>query len=201
MIIKTVKIQDLIPAEYNPRRDLQQADPEYKKIQASMREFGYVDPIVWNERTGHVVGGHQRLKVLQSQGVAEVKVSVVDIPETKEKALNLALNKISGDWETDKLRALLEDLVAFDYDMEITGFDADELDAILLPMDFEEFDECGDGGGSIIGDSNKVRVVIGSLFFDIVDIERTGLYNKTKAMDLDQVRERIIDLINELGEP
>jgi ParB-like chromosome segregation protein Spo0J len=62
---------------------------------------------VWNERTGNLIGGHQRLKVLKERGDGEVEVSVVDLDKTKEKALNLALNKISGDWDYPKLKDVL----------------------------------------------------------------------------------------------
>ncbi|WP_206917169.1 ParB N-terminal domain-containing protein [Alicyclobacillus suci] len=99
MRIETVKLENLIPAEYNPRIDLQPGDPEYEKLKRSIEEFGLVEPIVWNQRTGKVVGGHQRLKILQDLGVAETDVVIVDLDETREKALNLALNKIEGEIE------------------------------------------------------------------------------------------------------
>ena len=93
------KITDLIPADYNPRKDLKPGDPDYEKLKRSMHEFGYVDPIIWNQQTGHVVGGHQRLKILQDEGIKEAECVVVNLNEDKEKALNVALNKISGDWD------------------------------------------------------------------------------------------------------
>lgn len=86
MRIEKRKIEDLIPAIYNPRKDLQPDDPEYAKIKRSIETFGYVDPIIVNERTGTIVGGHQRLKVLKDLGYDEVDVSVVDLSEENEKA-------------------------------------------------------------------------------------------------------------------
>lgn len=128
MQVITKNVAELIPAEYNPRRKLKPGDKEYEKLKKSIQEFGYVDPVIWNERTGHVVGGHQRLEVMQEMGVTEVMVSVVDLPEDKEKALNVALNKISGEWDQDKLVDLLHELGDM---VELTGFDAEELDKLF----------------------------------------------------------------------
>ena len=79
-------IQDLIPAAYNPRKDLQPGDPEYEKLKRSIEQFGYVEPVIWNKTTGKVVGGHQRLKVLLDMGISEVECVVVEMDEEKEKA-------------------------------------------------------------------------------------------------------------------
>ena len=81
MEIRKVKVSDLRPAEYNPRQDLKPGDREYEKIARSIDEFGYVEPIVWNETTGNIVGGHQRLKILIERGETEVEVSVVRLNE------------------------------------------------------------------------------------------------------------------------
>lgn len=82
----TKKITELIPADYNPRKKLQPGDKEYKKLKKSLMEFGYVDPVIWNEQTGRVVGGHQRLEVMADLGIDEATVSVVSLDEAKEKA-------------------------------------------------------------------------------------------------------------------
>jgi len=110
MEIRTVPLTQINPATYNPRRDLMPGDPEYKAIERSIKEFGLVDPLVWNEETGNLVGGHQRLKVIQDSGVDEVEVSVVHLDETSEAALNLALNKVQGEWDFPKLKDLLQEL-------------------------------------------------------------------------------------------
>lgn len=89
-------VKDLLPADYNPRKDLKPGDPEYEKQKRSIEQFGYVESVIWNEHTGRVVGGHQRLKVLTDMGITEVDVVVVSLSEEKEKAMNIALNKISG---------------------------------------------------------------------------------------------------------
>lgn len=129
------KITDLIPADYNPRKDLKPGDPDYEKLKHSMKEFGYVDPIIWNQQTGRVVGGHQRLKILQDEGLKEAECVVVNLDEEKEKALNIALNKISGDWDKDKLALLMTDLQASDLDISLTGFDEDEISDLLATED------------------------------------------------------------------
>ncbi|MGY0336946.1 DNA modification methylase [Limosilactobacillus fermentum] len=129
------KIANLIPTDYNPRKDLKPGDPDYEKLKHSMKEFGYVDPIIWNQQTGHVVGGHQRLKILQDEGIKEAECVVVNLDEEKEKALNIALNKISGDWDKDKLALLMTDLQASDLDILLTGFDEDEISDLLATED------------------------------------------------------------------
>jgi DNA modification methylase len=131
MKIEKLKTKNLIPADYNPRKDLKAGDPEYDKLKQSIEEFGYVEPIIWNKTTGRVVGGHQRLKVLLDMGVTEVDCVVIEINEDKEKALNVALNKISGDWDKDKLMLLITDLQGVDFDVSLTGFDAAELDELF----------------------------------------------------------------------
>ena len=93
MEIRKVPISLLNAAPYNPRKDLQPGDPEYQKIARSIEKYGCVEPIIWNEKTGNVIGGHQRLKVLAATGAVEVDVSVVQLSLEDEKALNLALNK------------------------------------------------------------------------------------------------------------
>ena len=131
MVIQTLPVGKLIPADYNPRKDLKPGDPEYEKLKRSITEFGYVEPVIWNKTTGHVVGGHQRLKVLIDTGVTEVECVVVEMDTEKEKALNIALNKINGEWDKDKLALLITDLQGADFDVSLTGFDAPELDALF----------------------------------------------------------------------
>lgn len=124
-------LEKLNPALYNPRHNLKPGDLEYERLKRSIIEFGYVDPVIYNRLTGRVVGGHQRLTVLKEMGIEQIEVSVVDLPEDKEKALNLALNKIQGGWDEEKLAALLADLEGAGYDLALTGFDRDELDNLI----------------------------------------------------------------------
>lgn len=132
---RTLPIDALHPAPYNPRVDLRPGDPAYERLARSLSEFDLVQPLVWNERTGHVVGGHQRLTVLRNNGVTEVPVVVVDLPLEREQALNVALNNanVGGDWEPAKLADLLGDLHALpDFDATLTGFDPKDLADLLL---------------------------------------------------------------------
>ena len=131
MIIEKKNTADLLPADYNPRKDLKPGDAEYEKLKRSIEQFGYVEPVIWNQTTGRVVGGHQRLKVLMDMGMTEVDCVVVAMDEEKEKALNIALNKISGDWDKDKLALLIADLQGADFDVSLTGFEPAEIDALF----------------------------------------------------------------------
>lgn len=131
MVVQKINAARLNPAAYNPRRDLKPGDKDYDKLKRAIEEFGFVEPVVWNQATGNVVGGHQRLKVLLDMGETEIDCVVVDIDPQREKALNLALNKISGDWDEEKLAAVMADLDASGFDVSFTGFDAGEIDALM----------------------------------------------------------------------
>lgn len=117
--IRRVKLEDMTPAPYNPRDDLEPGDPDYENIKTSINEYGLIDDIVWNERTGNIVGGHQRYKVLQSMGVKEVAVKVVDMPIGRERSLNIMLNKAVGRWNP---KLLLENVEALKLDDDAGPF-------------------------------------------------------------------------------
>ncbi len=127
MRIEKVDIERLERAYYNPRVRLEPGDAEYELLKGSIETFGYVIPIVWNERTGRVVGGHQRLSILEAAGLRRVEVSVVDLDEEQEKQLNIALNKIEGEWDNGMLRDLLNELDELGT-AEATGFDRRAID-------------------------------------------------------------------------
>ncbi len=131
MIFEKKNTADLLPADYNPRKDLKPGDAEYEKLKRSIEQFGYVEPVIWNKTTGRVVGGHQRLKVVMDMGMTELDCVVVEMDEDKEKALNIALNKISGDWDKDKLALLIADLQGADFDVSLTGFEPAEIDDLF----------------------------------------------------------------------
>lgn len=103
-------ISEMNRATYNPRVELRPGDEEYEALAHSIEKYGLVQPIIWNCRTNNVVGGHQRLTVLENQGEDEADVSVVDLDDLKEKELNIALNKTGGDWDDEKLVAILTEL-------------------------------------------------------------------------------------------
>ena len=132
MDIRTIPVSQMKPATYNPRKDLKPGDPAYEKIKRSLHDFGYVDPIIWNEVTGNIVGGHQRYKVLTAEGATELQCVVVHIENVSdEKALNVVLNKATGEWEPVALADLLQDLQTGGYDLDSTGFDAAEVDDLF----------------------------------------------------------------------
>lgn len=141
MRVEEKRIDDLIPADYNPRQDLQPGDPEYEKLKQSIEEFGYVELIIWNSSTGRVVGGHQRLKVMKDLGFETVQVSVVNLPESREKALNIALNKIEGRWDMEKLKDLLQEIDTGEFDITLTGFSEDELENLMATINIDDFFE------------------------------------------------------------
>ena len=130
MNIQKIQISKLIPATYNPRKDLQPNDEEYIKIKNSIEKFGFVSPLVVNKDMT-VIGGHQRLKVLIELGFTEIECIVVDLDKTSEKALNIALNKIQGDWDEEKLENLLKELKLENFDLELTGFNSEEINDLL----------------------------------------------------------------------
>ena len=130
MEFKKLKIDTLIPAKYNPRKALKPGDAEFEKIKNSITEFGYVDPIIVNSDMT-IIGGHQRWSVLKTLGYTEVDCVVIEIDKTKEKALNIALNKVTGEWNKELLADLIKDLQSLDYDVSFTGFDPPEIDELF----------------------------------------------------------------------
>jgi len=144
MEIRKIAIEELHPAPYNPRVTLAPGDPRHDRLARSLEEFELVQPPVWNQRTRHIVGGHQRVEILRRQGAIELECVVVDLPLEREQALNVALNNahVGGDWEPEKLVDLLEELQALpDFDMSLTGFDEQQLrDLVLAPAELPQFD-------------------------------------------------------------
>lgn len=138
---KVMRLEDIKPAEYNPRVRLTEVDHEYKALKASIDEFGLVVPLIVNERTGTLVSGHQRLNVMLSEGVEETEVVIVDMEPEREKALCIALNKISGQWDYGALADILEELRDSPVDILATGFSDDEIADLLGELQ----EEIGDG--------------------------------------------------------
>lgn len=130
MELKKQKIGDLKIATYNPRKELNEKDKEYQKIKNSIIEFGYVAPIIINaDKT--VISGHQRIKVLKDLGYEEIDCIVVNFNKNKEKLLNIALNKISGEWDYQKLESIFNELDENNIDLLITGFDEKEINKLI----------------------------------------------------------------------
>lgn len=130
MELKKQKIGDLKIVTYNPRKELNEKDKEYQKIKNSIIEFGYVAPIIINaDKT--VISGHQRIKVLKDLGYEEIDCIVVNFDKNKEKLLNIALNKISGEWDYQKLESIFNELDENNIDLLITGFDEKEINKLI----------------------------------------------------------------------
>lgn len=129
------------PAAYNPRKKLQKGDKEYEKIKNSIQEFGYVEPVIVNYDMT-VIGGHQRLTVLRDLGYKDVQCVVLHIEdENKVKALNVALNKITGLWDEQLLADLIKDLQGVNFNTDLTGFDAPEIEQLFSRVHNKEIKE------------------------------------------------------------
>ena len=172
MEIERRKVDELKAAEYNPRKDLRPGDAEYEKLKRSIQEFGYVEPVIWNKRTGTVVGGHQRLKVMKDLGYEEVDCVVVDLDEKKEKALNIALNKISGEWDNDLLASLLKDLDGSGYNITLTGFDLAEAQEVFGSGSMENVHEDDFDAETAIEEIAEPKTKRGDLFTPVLHRKR-----------------------------
>lgn len=176
MEIEHIKITDLKPAEYNPRRI---SEEDYQKLKNSISTFGLVDPIIVNLKNMHIVGGHQRYDVLLDEHMldndfmaelpmirlgdvgfvfTDTELSIRD--DDHEKALNLALNKISGEWDNDKLSMVLEDLDSSGLDLELTGFEEYELMELKFNNDIEYDDNISESDLSENTSSKEVKRII-----------------------------------------
>lgn len=119
-------------APYNPRVLLKPGDREYDALERSLEEFGLVQDLIWNRRSGNLVGGHQRLSVLQARGNTHAPMKVVDLDDQSEKRLNVILNN-GGRWDDQKLSALLGDLNLVGIDITHLGIAPVTLNALLQP--------------------------------------------------------------------
>lgn len=138
---KTLSVDALRPAAYNPRKKLKAGDKEYEKIKNSILEFGYVEPIIVNYDMT-VIGGHQRLTVLKDLGYTEVQCVEVHIEdENKVKALNIALNKITGAWNEQLLADLIVDLQSANFNTDFTGFEAPEIEQLFSKVHNKDIKE------------------------------------------------------------
>ena len=138
---KTLSVDALRPAAYNPRKKLKPGDKEYEKIKNSIQEFGYVEPIIVNYDMT-VIGGHQRLTVLKDLGYTEVQCVEVHIEDgNKVKALNVALNKITGSWNEQLLADLIVDLQSANFNTDFTGFEAPEIEQLFSKVHNKEIKE------------------------------------------------------------
>jgi hypothetical protein len=127
--IKKIKLSEIKGAEYNPRKISNEA---LGRLTKSLAELGDLQPITVNVRTGNtIIGGHQRFKIYQAMGREEIDVWLVDLSEEKEKAANLALNNLAGEFDTEALKNLIEEIDSSEMDLQITGFSDEYLKNLM----------------------------------------------------------------------
>lgn len=130
-----LSISELSPAEYNPREI---SPHDFEALKRSLREFGFVDPVICRMANKAIIGGHKRVEAAIALGIKKVPVILTDVTEEQAKILNLALNRISGEWDKDKLKALFTDLNNLQLDLSLTGFLPEEISQLL---DFTKEDD------------------------------------------------------------
>jgi len=129
--IENISIGKMKPAKYNPRKI---DDETLHRLMKNIEEFGVVDPIIIN-KDNTVIGGHQRIKAALKLGLESLPCIRLDLAKPKEKALNIALNKITGEWDIPILRDLLLEIDTGEFDIELTGFNPDEIEDIVTTGD------------------------------------------------------------------
>lgn len=139
MPIQTMRLKDIVPAEYNPRQNLQKGDYQYDRLHDSVERFGFIIPLVVNTRNNTLISGHQRYKVLAEMGVEEVEVIAVNLDDEREKMLNIAMNRIESDWDYEKLNELLKEYS--EDDLFATGFTKQEIESVFAQAEECDFDK------------------------------------------------------------
>ncbi len=178
MIIEKKKISDLKPAPYNPRKSNEKQEANLKK---SLEKFGVVEPIVFNKRTGYIVGGHFRIRELKKLGYKEVDCVIVDLNEDDEKELNIRLNANTGEWDFDELANSWDAEQLTEWGVDIPNFEIDEvLDLSAFKNEFNDR-------------TNEISFSV-SFNFDICEKE---YYDKKNKEDIKQlILNYIHDAIN-----
>ena len=201
MKIETLNIADIRASSFNPRITLEKGSREYDAIADSIREFGFVEPLVVNGHNMCCLGGHQRLSVLKDMGVESVECVMVEEPDqAREKALCVALNRIKGEWDMDMLAALLQDEAVFSLP---TGFEEGEVDLERMLEDVEppelseeepeEAEEpAGPEGTTVVKIGNfKFKITISEYQSMLNTIRDAGIFD-SKAIS-DEIKRRILN--------
>lgn len=194
-------ISDIHESEYNPRIALDRNSREYKAIENSIKDYGFVEPIVVNDITMSCIGGHQRLAVMRDRGEEQIDCVMVHIenPE-KEKALCIALNKIKGDWDNEKLDELLQDDKLREFELGFESINVsidDELGGDTNLDDYDDEDTADDDDISSAGFDDEVAdagmvIKIGNYKFDttvseyekmIASIRDEGIFDKSEIIE------------------
>ena len=130
--IVNIALQDLEPVAWNPR---QISSKDKSDLKRSLEKFGCVEPLIVREHDKSIVGGHQRYFVALELGWPDIPCVIIDITENEAKLLNIALNKISGEWDVDKLNGVLADLAVQEEQLMLSGFDDAEMAAMGIFLD------------------------------------------------------------------
>ena len=167
MDFEIIKLTDIIPAEYNPRKI---SEKEYVKLTESITKFGLVDPIIVNLKNNHIIGGHQRYDVLMDKylnGEIENKLYLFKVGligwamldkelslenEELEKELLVRLNVQSGIWDYEKLNGIFEELDLNGFDVSLTGFSQTEIN---IPNDDDLNDLFEEAESQIVDNREK----------------------------------------------
>ena len=156
---KQIKIKDLKLSKYNPRKI---SDEELERLKKSLKEFGFIQDVVIN-KDNTVISGHQRIKAWEQLGNDTVPTVKINIDKTKEKALNLAMNKISGEWDAEKLYEMINDLKISD-DLQFTGFEDKEISKILDNFSEEEVEDEDEVMKDILESKKESKIKLGDIF-------------------------------------
>jgi ParB-like chromosome segregation protein Spo0J len=140
MVIETKKLSDLKPAPYNPRTSNKKQE---KNLKESLSKFGLVEPIIFNQRTGYIVGGHFRVRELKKLGYKSIECVIVDLSEEEEKELNIRLNANTGAWDFDLLANEWNIDQLVDWGLEGIPFDMSEEETIKEDKQIETCEKCG----------------------------------------------------------
>lgn len=198
MEIRRMLLSDIKPSDYNPRKQLKPEDAKYQKLAASIEEFGYVEPIIWNQGTGNLVGGHQRLTILINSGQTQAEVVVVNLSLHDEKILNVLLNRAKGRWDNDKLADLLKELDEAGA-VELTGFDEWELQGLLDNYDRQlgeilDYDQPGDGDEAEDEGPEEPQTFDMTFSIPIEEQPAVNAYLEAEDCAIEQLAEAVVQL-------
>jgi DNA modification methylase len=186
METKKIKLSEVKPSEYNPRKI---SEKDYNNLKKSVKTFGVLRPLVINKTTGNLISGHQLVKVLIEEKVEETDAIFLNLTEEQEKALNLAMNKISGEFEEDKLIDILMQIDEKNQDLlGQTGFNTEEINYLLGLRERDKEDIFARSSEDKFDLKNKYGIEVG----DIVQLDEHYLICGDSS-DPDNLRKLIGD--------
>ena len=136
MKIEQVKLDALIPYARNSRTH---SDAQVAQIAASIKEFGFTNPVLIDE-TGSIIAGHGRVMAARKLAITDVpSIRLTHLTEAQKKAYVIADNKLAlnAGWDDEMLAVELTDLKDMGFDLDLTGFSTDEIEALLAPTGTE----------------------------------------------------------------